>query len=152
MFDVEIQTAASRWNVPVSWIQAVIQTESSWNPNAYNASDPSGAYGLMQILFQTAQSLGYTGTAQGLFDPATNINLGTELLGQLRVRYGDDFRRVYSAYDSGSPDLWVTSEQVAANVARALSALLKYTQENPGSSVMVLAVLFLLAWVFRKIK
>lgn len=152
MFDDLIQSTATRYTVPMSWIQAIIQTESSWNPNAYNASDPTGAWGLGQILYRTAQSLGYTGTPEGLFDPAINIDLIGRLLAQLRASYGTDFRRVYSAYNSGSPDLWVTSVEVAANVARALSALLSYSQENPGSSAMVLAVMFLLVWVFRKKK
>lgn len=150
MFDAEIQAAASAWNVPVSWIKAVIQTESAWNPDAYNPNDPTGAYGLMQVLYSTAQALGYLGQPGGLLDPATNINLGTKLLSQLRASYGDDFRRVYSAYNSGNPDLWQTSTEVAGNVARALAALLSYSVENPVGSGLVLAVMFLLVWMFRK--
>jgi len=152
MFDDFISASSATYGVPVSWIRAVIQTESAWNPNAHNAADPTGAYGLMQVLYSTAQALGYTGPASGLYDPAININLGTELLSQLRNSYGDDFRRVYSAYNSGNPDLWQTSEQVAANVARALAALLSYGAENPASSTIVFAVIFLLVWMFKKKK
>jgi soluble lytic murein transglycosylase-like protein len=132
-------------------IQSVIELESSWNPNAVNLSDPTGAYGLGQILFSTAQGLGYTGTPQGLLDPATNINLIAKLISQLIHSYGDDFRRVYSAYNSGNPDLWKTSPQVAANVARAMSAALKFTTPS-SQGVLVLAVGFLLVWIFRRVK
>lgn len=154
MFDTEIQSAASAWNVPVSWIQAVIEVESSWNPKAYRAEPDQGdaSFGLMQLLGKTAASLGYTGTAEGLYEPSTNISLGAELLSQLRAKYGDDFRRVYSAYNSGRPDLWKYSTQVAANVARALAALVRYSSETVTSSgsAMTLAILFILVWMFKK--
>lgn len=158
MFDTEIQSASATWGVPVSWIQAFIKTESNWNPNAYRAEPQisDGSYGLMQLLSSTAKALGYTGTTAGLYDPETNIDLGTKLMSQLIVRYGNDFRRVYSAYNSGNPDLWQTSEQVASNVARALAALLSYGEtaigENPGTSAILMTILFLLAWMFRKKK
>jgi len=158
MFDAEIAAASAAYNVPVAWIQAVIQTESSWNRLAYRAEPAihDASYGLMQLLYSTAQGLGYTGPVQGLYDPATNIDLGAKLLGQLRQSYGEDFRRVYSAYNSGKPDLWQTSEQVASNVARALAALISYSgtaiQDSPGTSALIFAVLFVLAWMFRKRK
>lgn len=155
MFDEIINAAASTYNVPVPWIQAVIETESSWNPDAYNPNDPSGAWGLMQILFTTAKGLGYGGTAEGLFDPETNINLGSKLLGMLRDRYGDDFRRVYSAYNSGNPDLWETSSQVGANVRRALTALQKWIDaavgvvtQSPASAGVVVLLGFVLFWAW----
>lgn len=161
MFDDLINQAAINYQVPVPWIQAVIQTESSWNPNAHNASDPSGAWGLMQILYTTARALGYTGAAEGLFDPAVNIDLGTKLLGQLRASYGDDFRRVYSAYNSGKPDLWETSSQVAAHVATAVGNLQQWLSTEveaitaqPANSGLALAIgaLLLWAWMGRKKK
>lgn len=159
MFDGEIEVAAARYNVPSSWVRAVIETESSWNPNAHNASDPTGAYGLMQILYRTAQALGYSGPPEGLYDPALNIDLGTKLLGQLRQSYGDDFRRVYSAYNSGKPDLWQTSTQVATNVGRALTALEKWVTEevtaitaSPANTGVALLVALVLLWAWGKRK
>ena len=130
MFDTEIKTSAALYNVPESWVRAVIETESGWKPDAYRAEARinDASYGLMQLLYQTAVGLGYSGAATGLYDPAVNIDLGTKLLGQLRERYGDDFRRVYSAYNSGSPDKWLTSSQVAMNVSRAVANLAKWVQ------------------------
>jgi soluble lytic murein transglycosylase-like protein len=131
MFDSLIANAAAVHQVPASWIRAVIEVESNWNPRAYNGSDPGGgAYGLMQILGSTARGLGYDGDFQNLFEPALNIDLGAQLLAELRGRFGDDFRRVYSAYNSGRPDLWQTSTQVAANVSKAMAALSNWIESE----------------------
>lgn len=161
MFDNEIQQASQTHQVPVSWIQAVIETESSWNTKAYRAEPRinDASYGLMQLLYKTAAGLGYTGTPQGLYDPATNIELGTKLLAQLRAQHGDDFRRVYSAYNSGSPDMWQRSTQVAANVARAVDNLSKWVSSevaafvtSPESNGLVglLVVVLLYYWTKRR--
>jgi soluble lytic murein transglycosylase-like protein len=151
MFDASIQYAAQTYNVPANWIKAVIQVESNWNPEAYNASDPTGAWGLMQLLLSTARGLGYLGPGEGLFDPSTNILYGAKLLGQLRIQYGDDFNRVYSAYNSGDPDLWETSTEVYNNVMRAVDALQSFVESNPATSGGIgLVVLLLALWLFRK--
>lgn len=144
-----IVDASAKWSVPSAWIQAVIAQESSGNPSAYNGNDPSGAYGLMQILYSTAVSLGYSGDPSGLFDPETNIDLGTNLLAQLAQSYGSDFAAVYSAYNSGSPTAYQTSGQVAANVASASSWLSQFagdigaavTQNPDVDAGLVLAAL-----------
>lgn len=161
MFDAEITRSSQDYNVPESWIRAVIQTESNWNPKAYREEMKinDASYGLMQLLYRTALGLGYQGTSSGLYDPATNIDLGTKLLGTLRQNYGDDFRRVYSAYNSGNPDLWESSKQVAANVARAVSNLTQWVStevqeftaapaSNPMVGLLVVAVLFF--WTQQK--
>jgi soluble lytic murein transglycosylase-like protein len=151
MFDDSIQTSANRYGVPVSWVQAVISVESNWNPNAYNANDPGGARGLMQIIEPTARAYGVTDLST-LFDPTVNIDVGTHLLGDLRQRYGDDFQAVYSAYNSGSATLWQTSAQVAANVEKAVEALASWSTENPiastsGAGILILAIV---AWFFLR--
>jgi len=161
MFDAEILASSRRWMVPESWISAVIETESSWNPGAYRAEPQinDGSYGLMQILVKTARGLGYTGDPDGLWDPATNIDLGTKLLNELRGRYGEDFRRVYSAYNSGKPDLWQTSTQVGANVKRAVDNLTKWVSAgvsefaaSPASGPLVglLILIFLWSWTGKR--
>ena len=40
----------------------------------------SGEVGLMQIKYQTARGLGYTGTRAALYDPATNLEWGMRYL------------------------------------------------------------------------
>lgn len=157
MFDDLIQQNAAHFGVPESWIRAVIQTESSFNPAAYRAEPQiqDASYGLMQLLYRTAKGLGYTGTPEGLYDPATNIRLGTQLLADHMRRYGDDIRRVYSAYNSGKPDLWETSSQVKSNVERLLRNLERIIQQEPlvmGSGVAggVIVVALMWYWAGRK--
>jgi len=97
----------------------------SGDANAFRAEPRIGdaSYGLMQILYGTAQKLGYIGDPDGLYDPATNIHWAVMLMAENRARYGNDFSRNYSAYNSGNPDKYKTSVQVAQNVARALQNL-----------------------------
>src|SRR5215467_7823575 len=106
-------------------IASVIQTESSGNPNSFRAEPkyPPGSYGLMQILYTTAQGLGYSGSPDGLFDVETNIGLGSQLWAQLKSRFGDDPAALYSAYNSGSPTAYQSSSQVSSNVQRFLDNL-----------------------------
>ncbi len=156
MYDLLILDAARRYNVPESWLRGVIDTESSFNPNAFRAEPRinDASYGLMQLLYKTAKGLGYTGEPEGLYDPETNIDLGAKLLGQLRAKFGDDFRKVYSAYNSGSSTLWQTSSQVAANVARAVENLSKWaavgasdlTASMGTSSPLVGLIVLILLW------
>lgn len=161
MYEAEIAQASRDFDVPESWIRAVIETESSWNPSAYRAEPKinDASYGLMQLLYRTAKGLGYTGINTGLYDPGVNIALGSKLLGQLRQQYGDDFQRVYSAYNSGNPDLWLTSKEVAAHVANAVNNLTKWVSlevsqfaATPESGPMVglLALVVLYFWTGKK--
>jgi len=152
-FQPIIDSAALRYGVPVSWIQAVIMTESSGNPTAYRAEPQinDASYGLMQLLMKTARGLGYTGDQNGLFDPATNIDLGARLLADLRRRYGTDFDRIYSAYNSGSPSKYLTSTQVATHVDRARGWLQTFLTEHPAESAAAgfgVILIGVLLWIY----
>lgn len=153
-FQVSISDAAIRYSVPESWIKAVIMTESSGDPRAYRAEPQinDASYGLMQLLLKTARGLGYVGAADGLYDPAVNIDLGTKLLAQWRRTQGDDFQAVYSAYNSGKPDRYLSSPQVLANVNRAVDWLRKFIEQEPfvvgsGAAGLLAAVLI---WYYAK--
>lgn len=63
-------------NVPEELVHRVVKRESTYNPRAYH----SGNYGLMQIRYNTAKGLGYTGPAAGLFDAETNLKYATKYL------------------------------------------------------------------------
>ena len=143
MFEEVIAGAAARYDVPQSWIRAVIDVESAWDPDAVNPADP--AFGLMQLIEPTARGLGFTGSLEELMIPEINIDLGSRLLGQLRESYGDDFRAVYSAYNSGNPDAWTFSEQVAANVGRAVDALSQYRSTMGAGAVVLLLIVAMIA-------
>lgn len=105
-FDPIVNLAASAWGVDASLVKAVIGAESEFNPNAYREEPQIGdaSYGLMQLLYQTAKSLGYTGSTAGLFDPTTNIRLGTRYLAELiktASQRGFGIDSAISAYNAG---------------------------------------------------
>jgi len=71
----------------------VIVRESKYQASLLGSG---GAIGLMQIKLATARGLGYTGTAEGLRDPATNLMYGIKYLaGAFRAANGDNDRAVH---------------------------------------------------------
>ncbi len=154
-FQSEIQSASWLYNVPVSWISAVILAESSGDPMAYRyePARKEASYGLMQLLESTARGLGFSGSADQLYLPSVNIDLGTRYLAGLRERWGDDLKAVYSAYNSGSGVNYQTNPTVAANVARVLGYAVQFAETNPGTTggVGLLLVLALL-WFWKRRK
>lgn len=78
---------ADHYGVPRSLFHRVIQRESDYNPAARNGP----YYGLMQILPQTARTMGYQGTDAGLLDAETNLQYaGRYLRGAWLVSGGDE--------------------------------------------------------------
>jgi soluble lytic murein transglycosylase-like protein len=156
VFDSIIAMYSNQFGVPESWTRAVILTESSGDPNAFRSTSPRDtSYGLMQLTLPTAQALGFIGDPTLLFDPDTNIRLGTKLLGQLRSRYGDDASAVYSAYNSGNGTNYLTNPTVATHVEHFINNLTSVITNNPlvatSGSVGAL-IIFALIWYWTKRK
>ncbi len=81
-----IEGYARSYHVPVDLVQAVVIRESRHVPTARNGP----YYGLMQILPQTAQTMGYRGRPEGLLDAETNLRYGVKYLrGAWLVADGD---------------------------------------------------------------
>ncbi|TCR83478.1 transglycosylase-like protein with SLT domain [Rhizobium sp. BK376] len=72
-----IQKYAKLYEVPESLIHRVVHRESRYNPSAYNKA---GYFGLMQIKYNTAKSMGYQGPPKGLLDAETNIKYAAKYL------------------------------------------------------------------------
>lgn len=86
-----INQAAADNDVPASLIHRVVQRESGYNPAARNGP----YYGLMQILPQTAGTMGYAGPASGLLDAQTNLKYAVRYLrGAWLVADGNEDRAV----------------------------------------------------------
>lgn len=71
-----IKKYAAIYQMPESLIHRVVNRESTYKPTAYN----NGHYGLMQIKYATAKSMGYDGPASGLFDAETNLKYAIKYL------------------------------------------------------------------------
>jgi soluble lytic murein transglycosylase-like protein len=89
-----IQTASAKYGVPVDLIKAVIDTESSFNPNVVSSA---GAKGLMQLMDGTANGLGVSDP----FDPAQSIDGGVRYLSYQLKRFGGEEKMALAAYNAG---------------------------------------------------
>lgn len=103
-FDTVIFEKSKSHGVDPCLIKAVIAAESNFNPNALR-NEPQiqdASRGLMQVLFATAQQMGYSGAPEGLFDPETNIEYGTRYLKWQLHRYNGQTPFAVAAYNSGT--------------------------------------------------
>ena len=81
-----IDRYAAAYGVPNDLVQRVVIRESRHVPAARNGP----YYGLMQILPQTAATMGYRGKPRGLLDAETNLRYGVKYLrGAWLVAGGD---------------------------------------------------------------
>src|ERR1700733_2239955 len=76
-YEEMITTHAQANLVPEDLVHRIIIRESKYQAQLLGSG---GAIGLMQIKLATARGLGYTGTAEGLRDPATNLMYGIKYL------------------------------------------------------------------------
>jgi hypothetical protein len=93
-FAEEIKDAALRHGLNPALVESVIRVESAFNPGAVS---PKGAQGLMQLMPQTASSLG----VQNAFDPRQNIEGGVRHLRYLIGRYPGNLALALAAYNAG---------------------------------------------------
>jgi soluble lytic murein transglycosylase-like protein len=95
--DAKIARKALAYDIPESLIHAAVRRESNYDPAVRN-----GPYwGLMQIRYDTARSVGYDGPARGLLDAETNLNYGVAYLANAyRVARGDATRAI-KLYSTG---------------------------------------------------
>jgi soluble lytic murein transglycosylase-like protein len=96
-YDALVASHAKANDLPDALVHRMIVRESGYRPSLVNR----GNIGLMQIKLGTARSLGYTGSAEGLRDPDTNLTWAVKYLaGAYRAANGDH-KRAMRYYASG---------------------------------------------------
>lgn len=98
-----IERNARSQSLDPALVKAVVAVESGFDPAAVS---PRGAFGLMQLLPETAARYGVIGdprrsAAQKLLDPAINLRAGTHYLHDLVVQFADDVSLALAAYNAG---------------------------------------------------
>jgi soluble lytic murein transglycosylase-like protein len=89
-----IQTA-SHYQIDPALIKAIIMAESGYNTQAVSKK---GAKGLMQLMPETAQSLG----VEDIFNPQQNITGGVQYFKQMVNKFNGDVKLALAAYNAGS--------------------------------------------------
>ena len=93
-----IAAKAAAHGVPAALANAVVRVESNYKPNV---TGRAGEVGLMQIKYQTARGLGYTGTRAALYDPATNLEWGMRYLAGAQRLAGGSVCGTLAKYQGG---------------------------------------------------
>lgn len=93
-YEAMIAALAPQYGLSPSLVSAVVKQESNFSANA---TSQAGAMGLMQLMPQTAQSLGVTNA----YDPVQNLQAGMSYLSQLIHRYQGDVPLALAAYNAG---------------------------------------------------
>ena len=115
-----IETAAKANEIQALLLHAVIEQESAFHPCAVSSK---GAQGLMQLMPDTAGSLG----VKDPFDPQQSIEAGARYLKQLLDKYKGDLKLALGAYNAGPaavdaagaiPDIPETHDYVDAILKR----------------------------------
>ena len=92
-----IRKWAAIHEIPESLLHRQIKRESGYNAAARNGP----YYGLMQILPQTARTMGYRGTPEGLLDAETNLEFGGKYLRGAWLVSGGDIDKAMMWYAKG---------------------------------------------------
>ena len=151
-----IRREAQRNGIDPAWVAAEIRAESVFDPQARS---PANAMGLMQVLPATGQAtaekigLPWRGAQETLFDPDSNIALGSAYLREMHEKWGD-LPHAIAAYNAGptpttrwrtqrpdfDPDLWIetiTYKETRDYVARVLAFSVIYDWRMNGDALRV---------------
>ena len=151
--DATIRREAARNNLDPAWVAGEIRAESVFDPKARSSAN---ARGLMQLLpgtgAEVARGLGLPWNgADSLYDPDTNIVLGSAYLRQLLDKYGKPYQTI-AAYNAGpapvarwssqrpamDPDFWIETisyKETRDYVARVLAFSTLYDWRLNGDAV-----------------
>ncbi|WP_330399758.1 lytic transglycosylase domain-containing protein [Peptostreptococcus faecalis] len=105
-----VEYYSRKYNIDKYLVYSVIKTESKFKEKA---TSNKGAKGLMQITDITAKWAAKELKLEkvDIYDPKTNIMIGTWYLGRLKKEFKEDFDLVIPAYNGGSGNVrkWLQS-------------------------------------------
>ncbi len=107
-YEQTIRKVSAEHDLEPTFVAAVVYTESRFRPDARSHR---GAYGLMQLLPETAGFIQKRSGIEGDWrDPRTNLRMGVWYLSYLDNHYPDDERLMLAAYNSGESrvDTWIS--------------------------------------------
>lgn len=128
-----LASAAAEYGISVELLQALIWSESGFDPAAVS---PAGAVGLTQLMPRTARELGADPR-----DPEQNIRAGAAYLRRQLDRFDGDLEQALAAYNAGPaqveryrgvPPFRETRAYVAANLERLAGASLAAAPALPA--------------------
>ena len=93
--DAIFDEAASKYGVDAKFLKAIAKCESDFSTEC---TSRSGAMGIMQLMPQTAASLGVTNA----YDPYQNIMGGARYISEKLAQYNGDKSLALAAYNAGS--------------------------------------------------
>lgn len=153
-----IRREAAKNGIDPAWVAAEIRAESVFDPRARS---PANARGLMQVLPSTgaeeARRLGLAWHgAETLYDPDTNIAIGTAYLRKMLDRYGGEPYFAIAGYNAGprpllrwqedrpgmAPDFWIetiTYGETRDYVARVFAFSTIYDWRLSGNALPLAA-------------
>lgn len=111
-YEALIHEAAKKFGVEPALIAAIIKQESKFDPHARSHKD---ARGLMQIMPRTARHDFGLKDADELYNPRTNIMMGTEYLSNLLKATGGDMSLAIAAYNGGIGNVRLANGQRATD-------------------------------------
>lgn len=136
---------SSQAGIEAPWAYSIIRAESAWMSDARSGAD---ARGLMQLLPSTAalvaqrNGLSWAG-GESLYEPTTNIVLGTRYLAQMAARFNGAPWLASAAYNAGpnKVDQWVAARGNLEPDLFVVSIPYKETREYVAR-VMAFAVIY----------
>jgi soluble lytic murein transglycosylase-like protein len=127
-----IYDIAIRHSINPHLVAALIHVESAFNARAVS---PMGAYGLMQLLPETARRFGLN-KKKDLFDPKKNLEAGVRYLKWLTNRFDGDAQKILAAYNAGEGAVQrfggIPPYQETQNYVTKIFGLLGFTVAAPA--------------------
>ncbi len=128
-----IYDIAIRHSINPHLVAALIHVESAFNARAVS---PKGAYGLMQLLPETARRFGLN-KKKDLFDPKKNLEAGVRYLEWLTTRFDGDAQKILAAYNAGEGAVQrfggIPPYQETQNYVSKIFGLLGFTATAPAA-------------------